>query len=296
MLAATNSQGTGQPALTDLAVLAVNVDIRADGNFVANARATFSIADVAPTGLILDVPPAVVEGDTVTFTGRFTDPGLAENPVVTLTWSDGASSSVVAVRDAQAGTYGFASTRKFADDGLYTVQIKTLDKDGVSTQARSVVTVANVAPSMTDITIRSVPGSPGLLTVSGRIDDVGVNDLQSLLVDWGDGSAASAVSVDQVSRRFTASHDYAVNGQVPNQEFVIRLTASDQDNGASTTIRRVAFGQVAPVVSVTSLTPAANEGGVVSITGQIDDPNPSDTHQVTIVWVTGRARRLRLIL
>jgi Ca2+-binding RTX toxin-like protein/6-phosphogluconolactonase (cycloisomerase 2 family) len=201
--------------------------------------------------------PSIVEGQTATVTGTFTDPALGvptETFTGTAVWNDGVETVLQLASD---GT--FRTTRYFPDDDpsgtafdLYDVTIRIKDDDGGNTDTEictetdsdgncsafevvSVVspkvTVNNAVPVITDLqsdastlAARSVDG---VVTIAGTFEDLGLLDTHQVTIQWGDGQS-DIINQGATDRAFTATHTYVVGGV-----YEISVIVTDDDTGQS---------------------------------------------------------------
>ena len=146
------------------------------------------------------------EGDTVTLTGSFIDPGSLSSHTVTVGWGDGSADTVV---DLSVGDRAFAIPHTYLDDNptgtpsdLNNITVTITDNDNLSDIDNSLsLTVNNLAPVIgafaSDATFddKAEEGEP--VNIVGTFTDVGVLDTHTAVVDWGDGSALEIVAVNQ---------------------------------------------------------------------------------------------------
>lgn len=104
-----------------------------DDNGPVTDTETVVIENVAPENVLISGPTTAVRGQTIQFSGTFTDPGTED--VHTLTWQ------------ASDGTTGSGSTFSFTPtaEGEYTVTFTVDDNDGGITSTTATVTVTAVA-------------------------------------------------------------------------------------------------------------------------------------------------------
>jgi VCBS repeat-containing protein len=111
-----------------------------NGDTASNSAAmTLTVNNVAPT-VDGGSDQTVNEGDIVSFSGWFTDPGSADTHTIAWDFGDGTTA---------AGT--LTPTHVYADNGVYTVALTVTDDDGASTSDTLAVTVNNVAPNVETI-------------------------------------------------------------------------------------------------------------------------------------------------
>ena len=224
------------PALGELA-------LAADGSFVYtptpnfNGTLTFTyyandgVENSLPTlvsisvGPVNDVPmanagadQAADEGEPVSFSGVYIDPGLLSIQAVEITWNFGDGASVT-------GT--LTPTHAYADDGIYTVTLMVDDGDGGTGVDTLLVTVANVAPTLDPIAGQSVvAGQP--LTLTAAYADPGALDTHTAVIDWGDGFTET-LDLAAGLTSFDLAHAYAAAGA-----YTVTLTLTDDDGGLDT--------------------------------------------------------------
>src|SRR5207248_537592 len=138
-------------------------------------------------------------------------PGVNDTFIVTVNWGDGQTQSVA--RGAGAAGFGPLS-HIYADNGAYTVSAQVTDKDGgVSNSLSQVVSVANVAPTLTTVALSSGAISDGSSVPPRRSSAVpGVNDTFTVSINWGDGQTDSVARAAGATGFGPLSHTYVDNG------------------------------------------------------------------------------------
>ncbi|MEN6290435.1 MAG: PKD domain-containing protein, partial [Methanobacterium sp.] len=149
------------------------------------------------------------EGDTVSFNGSFVDPGL--NDTQTITWDFG---------DGTTATGILNPTHVYTDNGTYDVILTVVDKDGGVDTSNLVITVKNVAP-MVNAGQNQTVNEGDTVSFNGGFTDPGLNDIQTILWDFGDGTTATGI--------LTPTHKYANDGT-----YNVTLTVTDNDGGIGT--------------------------------------------------------------
>ena len=159
------------PTSTPADSYTVTVEVTDDDGGKTTQVGTISVANVAPTELVLtgaswgaggsatvdeDGHLVVPEGVEVTWTGSFRDPGTLDTHTVQVDWGDGGfASSTTTERDAADPTLvHFRFTHTFADDhpttgttsDLVALQVWVSDDDSGSLRADQSARVADVAP------------------------------------------------------------------------------------------------------------------------------------------------------
>ncbi len=171
----------------------------------------------------------VDEGSALVASGRSV--GGAVGEIVTVTWGDGATSTV-----ALNATKNWQATHTYVDDAgsgtatTYTVKAVAPEHDEAVRQ----VAVVNVAPQITDLILPTTPVEESdSSTISGTVLDPGTLDTHTVVIDWGDGSAPVPVPV--VARAFTATHRYTDdNPSATNQDVMpVSVVVKDKDNAST---------------------------------------------------------------
>src|SRR5205814_2664061 len=124
----------------------VVVTLADSAGHTVTANASVAVANVAPVvGSLSLSPSSVVDHQTLTVTGSFTDPGTADTFTLTVDWGDGTSSS-----DAlAAGARSFSSTHAYGTAGTLTIKVTVADRDNArsSSSETLVVLPSNHAPA-----------------------------------------------------------------------------------------------------------------------------------------------------
>lgn len=234
-------------------------------------------------------PTTMVEGSTVTLTGslnRNVDVDADGPQHVTVTWGDG-DQDVVAVPD---GTRAFSAQHTYVDDGPSpgngtasdVATIAATLTAGASDTAT--VTVRNARPRIdTSLDTASIDeGEAVALTVG--ITDVGVDDVHSLSISWGDGTTQT---VPNAASNAVYSHTYTDDAPsgTASDDMRIVVTVTDDDTGRATGAETLTVANVAPGADDIILTPGTvAEGTLARYTISFTDPGTLDTHRVHIDW------------
>ena len=158
---------------------------------------------------------AVDEAELVSFDGSYLDPGLLNIQAITVTWDFGDG-------DTAIGT--LTPTHTYADDGVYTVTLTVEDGEGGSDVDELLVTVANVAPTLSAIADQNVVAGV-VFTVTAAFTDPGWLDTHTVDVDWNDGNTDS-FSPPLGTESYPLSHAYAAAGT-----YTVTVTVTDDDGG-----------------------------------------------------------------
>ncbi len=268
-----------------------------DGGSDTETSPTVTVNNVAPTiGTIGLSAPSIDEGDSVTVSGTFTDPGVPDTFTGSSLWSDGASTAVT----VGAGT--FSTTRTFVDDDptgtpsdTFDVDVTITDDDtGSDTATSPTLTVNNVDPVITLLTVTPMIDEDGTVTLEGAFTDAGVADTHTVTVDWGEGAPEAATVVQGAgSGTFSATHQYLDDDPTgtPADTYTITVTVTDDDTGSDTADVETLVKNVDPVVdsieSDATFEDKAEEGEPVSVSGTFSDVGTLDTHTGVVDWGDG---------
>ena len=219
---------------------------------------------------ILNAPPEVEagndqmvnEGDTVSFTGDFTDPGTGDTLIIEWNFGDGTPGST--------GT--LEPTHVYADNGTYTVSLKVTDDDGTSTSDTLYVTVENVAP-IVDAGEHQIADEGNIVIFAGDFTDPGTADTHLIKWDFKDGTPIS-------SGTLTPTHTYADNGT-----YVVNLTVTDDDGASSSDTLIVTVNNVVPVLDECA-DQTVQWGDTITFSRSFTDPG-DDSWTAEIDWGDG---------
>eukprot|EP00913_Durusdinium_trenchii_P028471 g26699.t1 len=276
----------------------INVSIADDDTGTNNTNTTVTVNNVAPT-LNTVVATTINENGTTTLTGNIVDPGTLDTLTLTINWGDPLSPGNVQVVNLAAGTTSFSVNHQYLDDNPtatasdnYTISVSIADDDTGVSNANTTVTVNNVAPVSSNLTLNNTTiNENGSVTVTGSFTDVGSLDTHTVMINWGAGETPSAAIVDQINNTFTATHQYLDDNPTGTTSDVYSITATvtDDDGGSHTSAAaNVTVNNVAPVSSNLTLSSTTiNENGSITVTGSFTDTGSLDTHTVMINWGAG---------
>lgn len=245
-----------------------------DGTFSDTDTASVTISNVAPTANA-GADQAVDEGDLVSFSGTYSDPGTSDTHTFVWDFDDGHSAS-----GSQTPTHAYG------DNGVYAITLTVTDDDGGVATDTLTITVSNVAPVLDAGDDMSVDEGDMISLSSSGFTDKGTLDIHSATIDWGDGHVeAGVVSEGGGSGTVDGSHVYADNGV-----YTVTVTVTDDDGGVDLDTFTVTVYNVAP----TALIDFLNQGNpqfilpkihTLTFEGSFTDPGWLDTHTAT--WDLG---------
>jgi len=161
------------------------------------AQVSLTVQNVVPVLTAL-AATTVAEGEASHLTGTIVDAGVDESYSLAVDWGDG---SAIATYSLGSGVKAFDLTHQYQDrptaGANYTIAATV--SDGIdSSQADARVTVTNVAPTVSALSLSEVQGG-GIrsTTLIGEFADPGSQEPYSATIDWGDGTI-SAATVDPI--------------------------------------------------------------------------------------------------
>ena len=210
----------------------------------------------------------------------------------TITWGDGAPSTVGLVTANGRGGFDVNGAHTYAEEGNYAISVAINDGAGHSATANSKASIADAALHATAVpVIGTAAASTGAVTVATFTDDDpgGVVGDYSATIDWGDGSpATSGLIRTNLGGGFdvtSTGHTYVEEGS-----FTVSVTVRDV-GGASATVAGNA--QIADAALHASAAPIAGTArattGLVKVATFTDD-DPAGTAQdysAAIDWGDG---------
>ncbi len=244
--------------------------------------------DAPPEITALIVTPGMInENDTVNLSVTFTDPNTLETHEVVIDWGDGISETI----NLPLGTLTTSADHTYLDDNPtgtpsddYTITVTINETDGGTDSDTAVVTVNNVAPTLSGLSATDV-SEGSATTLSGIITDPGTQDTFTLLVDWGDGSSET-FNYGAGTAVFTETHTYADDDPTgtPADVYTVALTLTDDDTGSANSTTTLTVHNLAPLVDA-GVNRSVAVGTTVTFNGSFTDAGTLDTH--TIDWDFG---------
>ncbi len=242
---------------------AITVDlIDEDGTFLNRANALdVTVLNVAPAVTLSGLASAD-EGQIRHYTFTTSDPSLDSISVVATGGGVvGAVSNLVFEADTGAGSFDVT----FSDGpATSSVTVQVMDSDGaVSNVALLDVSVANVAPTITGVSVGEVRVEGTAITVGGpATDPAGASDTLSYAwVVYQDGADTAYDSGTGAGWSF---------GPNDNGSYRIVLTVNDEDGGSATVEQTIAVANVAPAATVAGLEGAVRGEPILFDLGALD--------------------------
>lgn len=282
---ATHTYVDDNPTGTPSDIYAVSVQVEDDNCELSNIlNQNVTVSNVAPviTGTNLPAQPNYAEGQTFSFQGTFTDPGVEDTFVLSINWGDGSPIQNV---NLPAGSTTFSVDHTWLDDNptgtnsdLGTISFSLTDDDTGTDSDSATYLISNVAPVLNSVTLTPSLIENGTATLSGTYSDVGLTDTHTLQVDWGDGSPLEFFAV--AGGTFGGlTHQYLDDDPTgtPADTKSVTVTLLDDDNGIASATRNVVIQNEAPVVSITGAPATSPEGTTINLGSTESDVGTLDT-------------------
>lgn len=202
------------------------------GTFSSNLVVT--VNNTPPFGLALQVTPdAIVENNSVSLAGTFSDPGVLDLYTVSIDWGDGSSKLI---KDLAAGETAFTADHVYLDDSptatpwdTCSITVTVTDNNGGSVTSSIPLIVSNLPPVFLSATLAPASLMPGQsANLNASFSDVGTHDTFTFSVNWGDGSP---VQTQATISPLSLSHVYTL----ANTNLTVNLAITDDDGGTVTT-------------------------------------------------------------
>ena len=201
----------------------ISVTVTDDDLGVGTGVVSVAVLNVAPMVTVTSSADEIFEGSSYTGTLSFTDPGTLDTHTATIDYGDGTpleGPNTVTVTDV------VQLSHLYVDDESVTVSVTVTDKDGGTDTGTASVTVRNVAPVVGAVTAPVVPVLIGTgVNVSASFTDVGIRDLHTATINWGDGVATTGtVAQGAGSGSVSGSKSYSSPGI-----YTVTVQVSDDD-------------------------------------------------------------------
>ena len=178
-----------------------------------------------------------------------------------------------------------SGSHTYIDDRVtpYTVTITVTDNTGEIGTDTLLVTVNNVAPTVT--AVGNQIADEGIvigLDPIANFTDPGTDDTHTATIDWGDGIVEPG-TVSEGAGAVAGSHSYLDDGA-----YTVTVTVTDDDGDTDQDTLIIAVGNAAPFVEAVA-DQGVNEGSLLALSpiANFIDSGDLDTHSATIDWGDG---------
>jgi large repetitive protein len=251
-----------------------------------------TVNDVAPD-VHLDLSlTTIMQGDSVSATLWFTDPGhpglSTPNPCPAsrtpdcftekLDWGD-SSADAIWEQTTLSQVMSFAiPAHRFDVAGTYQVSAAVTDDDGKTGSAKVTVVVGSKNTPPSDLRVRADVVSEGkMTTLTGSFSDPDTTDTHSVSIKWGDGTE-TALGLLAGDLDFSGQHEFAIH-----DSYTATITVKDAALAAASGTWTVLVRNTAPAdLAMSPVT--VTEGDTMTLSGTFSDSDKLDTHSVRIVW------------
>jgi PKD repeat protein len=192
-----------------------------DGTASGSDGVVVTVANVAPV-VSAGADATINEGGTFSQSGSFTDPG-ADTWTATVDYGDGSGVQTLALSGKT-----FSLSHVYADNGSYTVTVTVNDDDAGTDSDQVTVTVNNVAPTITSLTVplNPVAAGPNNVTVTWAFTDPGT-DTWTCEISWDAGLPFEAAT-------YVPTKSCSATKTLPAGIYSVTVKVTDDDGGTDT--------------------------------------------------------------
>ncbi|HBO43305.1 MAG TPA: hypothetical protein DD670_05110, partial [Planctomycetaceae bacterium] len=228
------------------------------GEFVGPLSTTTMVAGIGELAESNEAPAVWVVGNltmpegpvTITQIATFTDDDSTGPFTYRIDWGDGTDPTTGTATIDVPGppTFGsFNGEHVYGDNGVYLVAVTVTDEQGATSEVETFeMTVTSVAPEFVgDVVVTSPIDEGEIATLSGTLSSPSVDDVLTLVVNWGDGTS-DTFEYPGGTTPFEVTHLYE-NNQPGNAPYLISLVLTDDDGGGpATALTSVVVHNAAP--------------------------------------------------
>jgi PKD repeat protein len=125
--------------------------------------------------------------------------------------------------DGQYDAVGKTTSFSAPDNGTFTVYVKVTDAGGLNSIASATVTVKNVSPVITALSLNNYIRVGTVVNARATFRDAGIYDTFTATWKWGDGTTSNGTVNNQEA---TGSHTYTKSGS-----YTVNVSIVDKDGG-----------------------------------------------------------------
>jgi PKD repeat protein len=286
-LASTVTKFDTSHVYADTGSYAMVLTLADSASHTVTASSTIVPTNVAPVvGTLSLSPTSVVDHQTVTVSGTFTDPGKADTFTLTITWGDGTSSS----QSLAAGTRSFSDSHAYSAAGPVTITATVADRDlGKGSSTVDLVVLPSNTPPANLVVSATAVQEGGNTTLSVSFTDAQALDTHTVAITWGDGGTDSIALAAGVTST-NPSHTYLDTGT-----YTVAVTVTDGGGLSVAGGTTITATNVKPSLSTLVFSPSTvTDHQTVTVSGTFTDPGTNDTYTVTFAWGDGSTSLLSL--
>ncbi|MBL8873046.1 MAG: DUF642 domain-containing protein, partial [Planctomycetaceae bacterium] len=249
-------------SISDVYTISASVTDKDGG--VGFASETVSVNNVKPVLELNDVE-TIIENGVAVLTGRISDIGTLDSFTVVVNWGDPLSPNNIEIytfNATQLQTQTFRFEHRYLDDNptatytdRYTISVRVTDDDGQFDEGSKVVTVNNVAPTLSLDSVQAIVEN-GVAVLTGRISDPGTLDTFTVVVNWGDPLSPNNVetytfnAIQLQTQTFRFEHRYLDDNPTStgSDQYTIKVRVTDDDGQWDEKTTPVIVSNVAPVI------------------------------------------------
>ena len=267
---------------------------------IGNAEVIITVQDLVP---VVNIDSVIAEnndeGDTVYLEGSFTDIGILDTHTGVIDWGDDTIESLDITQGMGSGTYEASHLYKddpAGEDDIYEITVYITDKDTLTGESTTTITVSNVLPVLTV----EPPASPvfegDAVNINGSFTDAGVLDTHTAEIDWGDGNITELPTLDEEngSGTLSAQHQYLDDPEGEDNAYLITVNLTDKDGGTDNETTSITVQNANPIVSLNPITQTIYTGIPFELTGSYFDPGILDILSARVDWGDGSIEPLNL--
>lgn len=245
------------------------------------ASATIGYTNVTPVASIDSISTPRKEGTPIMVVGSEFDPATTDP--ITFGWNVYKNGNPTAYASGSGlGMTNFAFTPN--DNGSYQIVLQVTDDEASSDSTSQTITVANVAPALSNVTITPSINENGTVTLQGDITDPGALDNFTLVVNW-EGTPQS-FSLAAGTTHFSETHQYLDDNPTatPSDNYNVSVSLTDKDGDSDSTSVLTTVNNVNPVLDSLSFALPADINAATNLIGTYHDVGTQDTHILSIDW------------
>ncbi len=285
----------------------VTVSITDNSLLTAIRTFTVSVENDTPEAAFytFNLTSPIVEGDTATLTGEFSDALSSGSYFVDIDWGNGQTSTI----PLGSSVRQFTATHVYRDDfnssgsatasDVYEVSVTIREVGGNSDPTPAgvlLIEVQNSVPNILSSNFSSTSVNEGdTVTLDLSFEDLGLDDSHEIKLDWGDGTVQFINPAVGVRSLNNLSHTYLDTPRNGDPDYIVSIELTDDDEPLNPVrlTRAITVTSPAPtnvVVNNETGSSSINEGGLFTIGGSFTDPGSLDSHLVVIDWGDGRGQ------